>query len=63
VALTGNRHCHVCERARDKRARLEDVQVHLRNGLAVPACWRCWFLWPDEHKATWPSVGFGRELA
>jgi hypothetical protein len=52
--------CHVCDRSRDQQARDEDVQVFIRSGMAVPTCWRCWFLWPDEHKATWPSEGFGR---
>jgi hypothetical protein len=32
-----------------------------RNGLRVQTCWRCWFLWPDDHKL-WPGVGYGRPL-
>jgi hypothetical protein len=24
----------------------------------IPACFRCWFMWPDGHKL-WPAVGYG----
>lgn len=51
--------CHVCERPREPR---DDYVVALRNGLYFPACFRCWFMWPDEHKL-WPATGYGRSPA
>jgi hypothetical protein len=33
--------------------------IGIRNGLVVPACLRCWFIWPDDHKL-YPAVGYGR---
>jgi hypothetical protein len=61
VAFGRTSRCHVCERERDEWACKEDVRVAIRNRLIVSACWRCWFLWPDKHKVTWPALGFGRE--
>ncbi len=50
--------CHVCERFRELDER--EYQVALRNHLYFPACFRCWFMWPDQHKL-WPAYGYGRE--
>lgn len=50
--------CHVCERPRERNEL--DYEVALRNGLYFPACFRCWFMWPDEHKR-WPPFGYGLE--
>jgi hypothetical protein len=58
VSLPASR-CHVCERPRDGWARDEGLRVAIRNGLIVPACHSCWFMWPDDHKASWPRGGFG----
>ena len=48
--------CHVCERPRDPE---DDYLVTLRNGIYFPACFRCWFMWPDRHKV-FSEVGYGR---
>jgi hypothetical protein len=42
------RSCHVCsERIHRDEPKCE---VALRNGRYVEVCFRCWFIWPDEHK-------------
>jgi hypothetical protein len=53
-----SRRCHICEQPRERE---DDHEVALRNGIYFPACFRCWFMWPDEHKR-FPSVGYGRPL-
>jgi hypothetical protein len=54
-----SRRCHICKRAREAE---DEYQVALRNGIYFPACFACWFKWPDEHKR-FPPVGYGRRLS
>jgi hypothetical protein len=42
------RSCHVCSERIDRDE--SELKVALRNGLFVEVCFRCWFIWPDEHK-------------
>lgn len=61
--------CHVCGARceREVEPRVGDCPavvvadvwtIVLRNRLTVPACDRCWGLWPDGWKHL-PAVGFG----
>jgi hypothetical protein len=53
--------CHVCERPCEWEVEpafgllpaVTKPDIHLvamRNGIYVEACFRCWFMWPDDHK-------------
>ena len=59
VNIASAHRCHICERPREHED--EQYLVALRNGLYLPACFRCWFMWPDVHKV-WPAEGYGRPL-
>jgi hypothetical protein len=56
--------CHVCQRPLERQDEgvYGEYEVALRNGFYFPACFRCWFMWPDAHKV-FPAVGYGREAA